>query len=133
MRSSSSHRAIRSVSSIPWSWIIIVGAIIGIILFNSLLSGRDSDDAMGTALSVNPGSGSEVYIKPATGSAKQISEMEQLYTTDTSLSVTSGVATFSSEFIDGTIDKSSEMAYRERLADGEKIEFSRGRLWVESK
>lgn len=88
---------------------------------------------MGTALSVNPGSGSEVYIKPATGSAKQISEMEQLYTTDTSLSVTSGVATFSSEFIDGTIDKSSEMAYRERLADGEKIEFSRGRLWVESK
>jgi hypothetical protein len=88
---------------------------------------------MGTAISVTPGSGSEVYIKPATGSAKQITEKENLYTTDTSLSVTSGIATFLSEFIDGTIDKSSEMSYKESLTDGEKIEFSRGRLWVESK
>ncbi len=79
-----------------------------------------------------PGSGSEVYIKPVNGSSKQITGEEQFYTSDSALSIANGLAHVYSVFLDGFLDKSSEMTYTEHMIDGEKIEFTRGRLWIES-
>lgn len=132
MRSSTHQRSPRSESSFPWIWVIIIGAIFGIILLNSIFSGKTTTSTGGSFLTVSPGSGSEVYIKPASGSSKQITDVEDLYTTDTSLSISNGFAHVASTFIDGYLDKSSEMVYTAHATDGEKIEFTRGRLWIES-
>lgn len=84
-------------------------------------------------------SGSEVYINPANGSPKQITGEESLYTSDTSLSISSGFAELSSSLIDGYINaspdksyKTSEVSYKEHTSGGEKIELIRGQIWIES-
>jgi hypothetical protein len=133
MRSTHAQRTPRSNSGSSWNWILIIGIIIGGVLLSSLFRGNSSDTTTGAYLSVIPGSGSEVYIKPINGSAKLISEEEKLFSSDTSLSVSNGIAQIQSSFIDGYLDKSSEMSYKERLESGEKIDFNRWRLWIESK
>lgn len=84
-------------------------------------------------------SGSEVYINPAKGSPKQITGEENLYTSDTSLSISNGFAELSSPLIDGFINassdksyKTSEVAFKEHTSAGEKIELVRGQFWIES-
>ncbi len=133
MRSTTHTRSSRSESPFSWNWLIVVWIIAGIFGLNWLFwwSSWGSVDKSNWLL-VIPGSGSEVYIKQAHGSSKQIEWEESLYTTDESLSIINGFAEIRSSFLNGFLDKSSELTYLEHRNDGEKIDFIRGRLWIES-
>ena len=132
MRSTSHVRNIRNESSFPWTWVVVGVVILTLFFINSFFSGKTEDTNGKNSLKVLPWSGSEVYIKPKNGLSKQITWAENLYTTDSSLSIANGFAQVSSTLLDGYLDKASEMSYVEHLSDGEKIESMRGRLWVES-
>lgn len=106
---------------------------------SSALSKKNTSWWSGDALKVTVQSGSEVYINPAKGSPKQITGEENLYTSDTSLSISNGFAELSSPLIDGFINassdksyKTSEVAFKEHTSAGEKIELVRGQFWIES-
>ena len=132
MRTPSHTRSSRSENWIPWTWITIIAVILGVIFLNSYFSGRTDTSTAGSFLLVEPGSGSEVFIKTANNASKQISETEKFYTTDTSLSISSGFAHISSKYIDGYLDTSTELSYKNHTTGGEKIDFTRWRLWIES-
>lgn len=92
---------------------------------NSYFSGRTDTSTAGSFLLVEPGSGSEVFIKTVNNASKQIRETEKFYTTDTSLSISSGFAHISSKYIDGYLDTSTELSYKDHTTGGEKIDFTR--------
>ena len=132
MRSPSHARTVRTGSSFPWTWVIVIGIIIIVFFINVFFWGKTENISGKNSLKVLPWSGSEVYIKPANGQSTQVSWVENLYTTDSSLSVANGFAQVSSTLLDGYLDKSSEMAYMEHTSDGEKLDLVRGRIWIES-
>ena len=132
MRSPSHARTVRTGSSFPWTWVIVIGIIIIVFFINVFFWGKTENISGKNSLKVLPWSGSEVYIKPASGQSTQVSWVENLYTTDSSLSVANGFAQVSSTLLDGYLDKSSEMAYMEHTSDGEKLDLVRGRIWIES-
>lgn len=132
MRTTPHARTSRSENWIPWTWILVIGTILWVIFLSSYFSGNTDSDKTGAYLSVEPGSGSEVFIKTWNNSSKQLSETEKLFISDSSLSISSGFAHISSQYIDGYLDKSTELSYKNRTTEGEDIEFTRGRLWVES-
>lgn len=47
--------------------------------------------------------------------------------------MSNGTTDIASDFISATADKNSELVYMTGTSAGEVIEFSKGRLWVESK
>lgn len=136
VRHSSSSESIFSNQWILIAIAAIIAIFVGFKIFGN--SATPETSASTDFITLTPSSAtSAVYITPANGSRKQITETGKYFVTDSGATIEAGTATGSIRGSDLDFDENTDITYKiaistENQTTNDTIKLNRGRVWVDS-